>query len=329
MRRFRRLLRMLLTGILLLILAMGIYFYLQAGPSLRCHAPHNSELQTGLAARTLVSNGLQRCYLIYIPAQVNLQHATALVFSWHGLAMNPDGMIALTDWNTVADEAGFVVIYPQGTAFPLRWNAIPAYNIPTVDDVQFFRDMVADLQTIMTVDTARTYVNGISNGAAMTTRLACEAADIIAAVGEVAGGEFLTGCHPERAVPLIYFHGTRDPLAAYDGDVIENSWLSDLMNISPNGLVTPPVPEWVAAWAQQNGCQPEPASLPIQDDVSGVRYEGCQDNGEVVFYTIDEGGHTWAGGQPNGLGKTTNAIHASRAMWAFFEAHSLSQPAGA
>jgi polyhydroxybutyrate depolymerase len=56
------------------------------------------------------------------------------------------------------------------------------------------------------------------------------------------------------------------------------------------------------------------------------QYAGCSDQGDVVFYTLKSGGHTWPGGEPLPewlLGHTNQNIDATREMWAFFRAHPL------
>jgi polyhydroxybutyrate depolymerase len=66
-----------------------------------------------------------------------------------------------------------------------------------------------------------------------------------------------------------------------------------------------------------------PELIPAQGDASGVRYTDCKAASEIVFYTIEGGGHAWPGGRPTFVGKTSPDIKASEVMWAFFEAHPL------
>jgi polyhydroxybutyrate depolymerase len=48
---------------------------------------------------------------------------------------------------------------------------------------------------------------------------------------------------------------------------------------------------------------------------------------EVLFYTIDDLGHTWPGGHrllPESIaGKTSNRVHATSVIWEFFQRHPL------
>jgi polyhydroxybutyrate depolymerase len=73
----------------------------------------------------------------------------------------------------------------------------------------------------------------------MADRLACELADRIAAVGTVSGAyQRSAQCSPSRPVPVFAIHGTADNIVPYEG-----------------------IPEQASAWAQRNGCDPEPVKV--------------------------------------------------------------------
>jgi polyhydroxybutyrate depolymerase len=57
-----------------------------------------------------------------------------------------------------------------------------------------------------------------------------------------------------------------------------------------------------------------------------VHYTRCNQNADVVFYTVNGGGHAWPGGLklPEMIvGHTSQDIDATRVMWDFFKRHSL------
>ncbi|MGD2159357.1 MAG: PHB depolymerase family esterase, partial [Anaerolineales bacterium] len=167
------------------------------------------------------SSGQIRKYLIYVPESYDPSEPTPLVMGIHGFIQWPAHQQTLSGWNSLADEYGFIVVYPQGTGFPLRWNTALMEDKPEGMDkeVQFFSDLIDALSMNYNIDQTRIYANGMSNGGGMAHLLACKLSDRIAAIGGVAGAylhqwEF---CQPKRPVPVIAFHGTKDPFVPYYG----------------------------------------------------------------------------------------------------------------
>jgi len=162
-------------------------------------------------------------------------------------------------------------------------------------------------------------VNGLSNGGGMAFVLACSLPDRIAAVGSVAGFYPFSWSevHPSRPVPTIVFHGTADPIVPYLGRPAGSTDVS-----------LPSIPEWVATLASYNGCDDVPLDLPAIGAVRGIQFKNDIGNGEVVFYTIAGGGHSWPGGGSLPkiiVGNTNRDIDATEMMWDFFRQHPLSE----
>jgi polyhydroxybutyrate depolymerase len=316
-----------LTGIvtLLLISVTCLFVFLAMNPYTACVGSNSETPRPGTSARSLVSADLQRCYLLHIPPGYERGQSLPLIISLPGFTSNPTGQEYLTRWNEVADEEGVLVVYPQGTSFPLRWNSSTTFTDSEVDDVQFIADLIDEVSNIVTVDPLRIYVDGMSNGGSMANRIACELAGTVAAVGVVTGPpvEPPGGCNPERPISLIAFYGTDDPLVAYEGGIVSESFISKLINRSSHPVSFPSVKSYIEAWAERDGCTLVPELIPAQGDASGVRYTGCKNASEIVFYTIEGGGHTWPGGRPTYVGKTSRDINASQVMWEFFKAHPL------
>jgi polyhydroxybutyrate depolymerase len=263
---------------------------------------------------SLISSGERRTYLLYVPESYDPATPTPLVISIHGYAEWPAHQARTSRWNDLADEVGFVVVYPSGTGFPMRWSAFGARtttgDAPT-GDVAFIAALIDRLSEEYTIDPDRIYVNGLSNGGGMSFALTCGLSDRIAAFGSVAGAHLLPweACRPTRPVPAILFHGTEDPIVPYEGGP---SRAFD--------LPFPNVPAWVDELARRNGCSGPPRDLPDSGVVKGIAYRDCA--ADVVFYTIAGGGHSWPGGVPLPeviAGTTTQDIDATRVMWAFFE----------
>ena len=242
---------------------------------------------------------------------------TPLVISLHGFVEWPAHQMEISHWNDLADQYGFIVVYPSGTSFPLRWRAYRPSGSDTdlMVDVTFISDLIDKLSASYHIDATRIYANGLSNGGGMTFLLSCKLSERIAAIGSVAGAYLLPWeeCNPSRQVPAILFHGTADPIVPFQG--------------GPSGsfdLPFPSIPEWADELAARNGCGKPALELSSSGDVSGIQYPDC--SADVVFYTVAGGGHSWPGGKPLPkiiTGYTSQDVDATRLMWDFFEQHPL------
>ena len=169
-----------------------------------------------------VSNGEERKYLLHVPAGYDPASAVPLVVSLHGFSDWPAHHSRMTGWNKLADEQGFIVVYPSGSGYPKRWRmpAFEGYPEGTLNDVQFLSELIDSLQAEYHLDPARIYVDGMSNGGGMAYVLGCKLSERIAAVGGVAGYYVYpqAECQPSRSFPMILYHGTGDPIVSYTGN---------------------------------------------------------------------------------------------------------------
>lgn len=266
---------------------------------------------------TLVSAGEDRAYLLYVPASYDPSVPTPLVISIHGFAEWPAHQMQTTRWNDLADEYGFIVVYPAGTRLPMRWRTrgAPGSATDPAQDITFLSDLITTLERDYNIDPRRIYANGLSNGGGMSFVLSCALSERIAAVGIVSGALLYPweDCRPTRPVPALIFHGTADEIVPFEGGPSRSFHVP-----------FPVISEWVSTYASRNGCAPTPQALPTQADVSGVAYTGCA--ADVVYYVINGGGHSWPGGVPLPawiVGYTSPNIDATRAMWDFFQQHPL------
>jgi polyhydroxybutyrate depolymerase len=264
---------------------------------------------------SLVSSSEKRTYLLYIPDSYDPTIPTSLVISLHGFAEWPAHLMQMSGWNDLADQYGFIVVYPSGTGFPLRWryNSSPGDGGDTSLDILFILDLIDQLASEYNLVSERIYVNGMSNGGGMSFVLSCHLSKRITAIGSVSGAYLYSwdDCNPTRAIPTIVFHGTEDAIVPYLGGP-SRSFETPFPNI----------PQWVNTLAQRNGCNQAPQEIPISGQVSGLQYNDCE--AAVVFYTITGGGSTWPGGMPlpNWIaGHTNQDVYATRLMWEFFQQH--------
>jgi polyhydroxybutyrate depolymerase len=266
------------------------------------------------------SSGQTRKYLIYVPESYDPDTKTPLVISIHGFVEWPAHQQSMTGWNKVADENGFLVVYPKGTGFPLRWSTRPSEENPGAmdEELQFFSDLIDHLSKFYNIDPSRIYVNGMSNGGGMSELLACEFSDRITAIGGVAGAYVYPreDCHTARPMPVIAFHGVDDEIVIYQGGASSRD----------EQFIFPGVEAWAGGWAENNSCSTTPEISKITNEITRRYYTDCEADAEVILYSLEGAGHTWPGGEKLPVwiaGYTNQDINASALMWEFFSSYSL------
>lgn len=250
-------------------------------------------------------DGVPRSYDLFVPTTYDPTAAAPLVVNFHGLFGSPGQQADFSQFNLTAEERGMLVAYPEGLGQSFNAGACCGEASSSgVDDVGFARALVADVTLKMCVDDRRVYATGMSNGGHMAHRLACEASDLFAATGSVAGVLALVGpCVPSRPISIVQFHGTADTIVSYDG--------------------FPNVPNMMAAWAARNGCQAAAQVTFDQGDTRCETWPGCDAGVEVTLCTIEGGGHCWPGNPACLFGRSTTVLHASEVLAAMFEAQPL------
>jgi len=295
--------------LLSLLLSVAVLRAQDAPPPVTC--PTSQSFRYGLHELTLEVGESTRVYTLYVPHTYRGDTPTPLILSFHAYSSDPGQQEYISMWNLLADQNNLIVAYPQGTGDPLIWNSGPLGfgNGTSADDVGFVSALLDELSKNLCIDTARVYANGLSNGAGMSHRLACELSDRITAIGGVAGYYTLERCEPTRAVPVIAFHGDIDPIVPIHGG-------NQMGNM-------PPISDWVKGWSARNNCQTVRALDPI-GSVTVELFTDCTDGADVLYYRVVGGGHTWPGGGEQSAennGPTNRDINATVEMWNFFSQH--------
>lgn len=136
-------------------------------------------LLAGNHPRTLPFGGLTRTYQVHVPASYDGSVVVPLVMDFHGFTSNGGQQAALSGMVQLSDREGFIVAHPDGVNN--AWNVGLCCGNAGIDDVGFIRAVVAAIGAEANVDPQRIYATGLSNGGAISQRLACEAADLFAA----------------------------------------------------------------------------------------------------------------------------------------------------
>ena len=275
--------------------------------------------------------GNTRQYAVHVPVGYGKDKPVPAVFCIHGLGQT--AVMFCTDtgvaWPTKADEEGFVVIMPNG--YQNSWNGGTCCGGAAqakLDDVALMRAIFAEVGKHVNIDLRRVYSTGLSNGAFLSYRLACEASDLVVAIAPnsgaigtaaIGGGisTLTTGgttdwttCTPGQKVSILDIHGTSDPLIPYSDQ-------------APS----------LAVFQASNGCSTTTMSAtvaPSGGDTTCVSFGGCPacPNVNVTGCSIQGGGHCWFGSSDCGtgggaigtaiVGNNSNFMKSTDAIWAFF-----------
>lgn len=267
---------------------------------------------------SITHDGMQRDYIIYVPANYTGNDAVPLVLNYHGYTSNANEQMWYGDFRAIADTAGFIVVHPEGTVYQgsTHWN-VGGWTIgSTVDDVGFTSALLDSLHQQYNIDVNRTYATGMSNGGFMSFLLACQLSDRIAAIASVTGSmtpQTTSACNPQRPVAILQIHGTQDGTVPYGGD----TW-------------TEPVTDAVDWWVTHNNCDATPTVAALPDvntnDGSTVEhfiYANGDNNVTSEHMKVTGGDHTWPG-TAFVIAGTNLDIDASVEIWKFFMRHELS-----
>ncbi|MDQ6736708.1 MAG: hypothetical protein M3Z30_03290 [Gemmatimonadota bacterium] len=262
-----------------------------------------------------------RTYIIHVPKSYHRDTPAPLVILLHGHGSRAETFERLTGMSDKAEEKGFIVVYPQALGSPSVWHT-GVDGSPSVDDLAFIRELIAELRTRYDVDPARIYVGGHSNGAFMAYRVGAALSSTVAAIGISAGsigrstarGDTVRVQAPDVPVAVIAFHGKADNAVPYDGGKETDG---------PRRIV--PVAQSIELWVNADGCRTTPDSTVLETgNVIRDDYSGCRAGTEVVLYTINDGTHRWPGDPTpwwHFWGRTGGTLSATDQMWSFFESH--------
>ena len=265
-------------------------------PSAGCGAPISGYTAGGNDG-TLLHDGLTRTYGVYVPSGYDFSGATPapVVLILHGGFGS--GLQAFTTARlaALADARGVIVVYPDGVAGSLgvrTWNAgtCCGYAQATgIDDIGFIDALLDRLESDLCIDRRRVHATGMSNGAQLSHRLACDLSWRIASVAPVAGTDNTTACAPTRPVSVMHIHGTADQHSPYGGGVG--------CGVSGNGSTS--VADTIARWQDRDDCPGGAAPRFVEGDGTCMTYGRCRNESEVVLCSVIGGGHTWPGGEPS------------------------------
>lgn len=264
---------------------------------------------------------LERTYLLYLPVAYDELTNIPLVIFMHGgggSALQADSAYQFT---AKANKEQFAIVYPEGVRSEgilgaRTWNggsccAYAALN--NINDVLFISTLIDTLiKKHPHLDSTRVYATGMSNGAIMSYRLACEIPHKIAAIAPVAGTLSYMRCNPSGTVPILHIHSILDESVPLNGGT------------GIFGFYFPPVQDGLDKWIRFNACNPTAAINYDKNNLIYTLYNQCEKS-TIEYYITKDGGHSWPGGikSRGGGDEVSTAINATDLIWEFFKHYKL------
>ena len=266
---------------------------------------------------SFAQNGMTREYLVHVPRSYSGSRTPMLV-ALHGGGGDADFQADDSKYKLISksDAAGFIVVFPNGySRLPsgvfATWNAggcCGAAQKNGADDVGFIREVIHRVERQASIDPRRIFATGMSNGAMMSWRLACEAPEI-RAIAPVEGTDNTARCAPSRPVPVIEFHAADDPNVPFNGGV----------GVGPSHTNYVSVPATQAKWVQLNHAADNAKRVLTVDGAHCDLHAAKRGGASVELCVTDTGGHSWpGGGTQQGRKQPSMAISANDLMWSFF-----------
>ena len=272
-----------------------------------------------------------RAYKLYVPSGYQGK-PVPLVVMLHGCTQHPDDFAAGTAMNFLAEEDGFLVVYPAqaDTANASRcWNWFQATDQRRDQgEPSLIAAITRQVMVEYQVDARRVYVAGLSAGGAMAAIMATTYPDLYAALGVHSGlapgsahdlpsafQAMQHGAHAKtpgaaQAIPLILFHGDCDPTVhPCNADHLVRHWAA--AGTKPSRLPVPTVTV-------------RPSQKPGGRDASCAIYHTAKGRILVEHWTIHGAGHAWSGGAGSGSHTDPQGPDASREIVRFFREHPAS-----
>jgi poly(hydroxyalkanoate) depolymerase family esterase len=277
-------------------------------------------------------------YKLYVP-----KHEPAspmpMVVMLHGCTQSAEDFAAGTRMNRLAEEHGFLVVYPEQAAHAnvsKCWNWFQSQDqLRDSGEPAMIAGIVRDLARQHDVDPRRIFVAGLSAGAAMAVIMGETYPELFAAVGVHSGLPYgsahdipsalaaMKGGRSGRAgarrapraaatrrktaaqaVPTIVFHGDRD-------HTVQHSNAAEIIQQATDAHVA-------AAGMSALQASTQRATAPGGRSYSRTVHADASGQPRLEAWTLHGAGHAWSGGDASGTYTDASGPDASAEMVRFF-----------
>jgi polyhydroxybutyrate depolymerase len=255
-------------------------------------------------------NGVNRVYFYYTPSDYSPSQSLPLLIVLHGLTQTGGGVMDITNFNTIAEQEKFIVVYPSG--LNNAWNANMNVSVSTADDKGFLEALIGHFQQNFNTNPSKQYLCGFSNGAFMSHKMACESDLCFAGIATISGtmsDTVYANCNPSKATSVLHIHGTADAVVPYNGGAATGA----------------SVDQTIQKWRSFLGCSTNPTTSDFQNtnlfDLSTaqrITYSNCGEQ-TLEHIKVIGGGHQWPGISTwnGGVGTINMDFYSPQIIWDF------------
>ena len=269
--------------------------------------------KTGKQNMSVTVDGKQRTFIMNVPSAYKGDKPVPLFVDYHAVTGNGEGQYSGTTYRQLTEPEGVIALYPDGTKSADQNKMGPGWNVGPCcsddDDIKFTREMIKKVEEIACIDTKRVYAAGFSMGGGMSNHVACNMADVFAAVAPAAmdlNSENSKTCNPARPIPILMFRGTNDGVCKWKGG--DSGYNDGMVFLGAEGNFK--------FWGEKNGCD---TATEITNSDGCREYTGCKDGVRVVL-CVDKGigAGGFMGGGPDGHAQGDGKIG-----WPFLKSFTL------
>ncbi|WP_407442488.1 carbohydrate binding domain-containing protein [Fibrobacter sp.] len=232
-------------------------------------------------------NGANRSMTVYAPS--GIEKGRPLIIQMHGMNQDAKYQRDAAKWESIADTARFIVVFPEGEG--------KSWDISGDKDVNFLKAIISEMDKKYGIDKNRVYVSGFSMGGMMSYHAANRMGDMIAAIAPCSGYPISNEAPAsKRMMPIIHTHGTTDDVVNYNSAV-----------------------SYLKKWTSYEKCatsqvtKPYPANKPGSAAYLEV-WSGC-DQSEIRLMSITGKGHWYS--------MDLASVNTSDEIWNFVKRFSL------
>jgi poly(hydroxyalkanoate) depolymerase family esterase len=293
-------------------------------------------------------------YKLYVPDEYHSQQEFPLMVMLHGCGQNPDDFAAGTNMNTLAEKENFLVLYPDMNRHfkpsdMTGYNPFGCWNW-FFDNNQhrgkghpkLIYDMINEVKDTYNIDSTKVYAAGLSAGGSLACILGVTYPDVFNGIGICSGLAYdaakvfiLTDPMAEVAKKRME-KGVLDPYACGSSAYQEMGEFQKKMRVivfhGIHDTVVHPIngQQVITQWSQTNflveggegfaDVTPDVINSDLLNGKSYTQhiYHDGDDEPLLELWMIDQMGHTWSGGNPEGSCTDPEGPNATEIIWNFF-----------